>query len=127
MPKIVKKTDETANMVRQLSGLGMPQEQICSILDITRPTLTKHYESELHIGKAQANAKVAENLFRMATGTGREACVAAIFWLKTQCKWKETEVLEINNMSEENDKFKSVIETIRATKLPKKDISKPTH
>jgi len=126
MPKIVKKSEETSNMVRQLSGLGLPQEQICSILDITRPTLTKHYEKELSVGKAQANAKVTENLFKIATGNSRGNVTACIFWLKTQCKWRETEVLEINNMSEQNDKLKAVVETIRATKLPKKDISKST-
>ena len=38
MPKLVKKTDETANMVRQLSGLGIPHDQICSILEISKPT-----------------------------------------------------------------------------------------
>ncbi|HEV7253715.1 MAG TPA: hypothetical protein VGN97_11575, partial [Mesorhizobium sp.] len=37
---------------------------------------------------------VAENLFRKATGEGREAVTAAIFWLKTRARWKEVSVHE---------------------------------
>jgi len=37
---------------------------------------------------------VAENLYRKATGEGREAVTAAIFWLKTHAGWKETVVQE---------------------------------
>jgi len=43
----------------------------------------------------KANAKVAENLFRKATGDGREAVIAAIFWMKTRAQWKETSVTEL--------------------------------
>jgi len=38
---------------------------------------------------------VAENLYRKATGEGREAVIAAIFWLKTRAGWKETSVQEL--------------------------------
>ncbi len=43
----------------------------------------------------KANAKVAENLYRKATGEGRESVTAAIFWLKTRAGWKETSVHEL--------------------------------
>jgi hypothetical protein len=39
---------------------------------------------------------VAENLYRKATGDGREAVTAAIFWLKTRAHWKETSVHEVS-------------------------------
>ncbi len=58
-------------------------------------TLRKHYRDELDTGHVKANAKVAENLYRKATGEGREAVVAAIFWLKTRAGWKETSVHEV--------------------------------
>jgi len=45
-------------------------------------------------------AKVAENLYRKATGDGREAVTAAIFWLKTRARWKETSVHELGGASE---------------------------
>ena len=127
MPKLVKKTDETANMVRQLSGLGIPHDQICSILEISKPTLYKYYGDELLKGKAQANAKVSENLFKIATGTGRESVTACIFWLKTQAHWKETNVLEVNDNTDENNRFKELIGDIRNIKLTEKDSSQSTH
>ena len=46
-------------------------------------------------GDVKANAKVAENLYRKATGEGRESVIAAIFWLKTRAGWRETSVHEI--------------------------------
>ena len=38
---------------------------------------------------------MAENLYRKATGEGREAVTAAIFWLKTRAGWQETTAREI--------------------------------
>ena len=35
------------------------------------------------------------NLYRKATGDGREAVIAAIFWLKTRAGWKEITSHEI--------------------------------
>jgi hypothetical protein len=37
---------------------------------------------------------VAESLYRIATGTGREAVTAAIFWLKARAQWKEVSTHE---------------------------------
>jgi hypothetical protein len=37
---------------------------------------------------------VAENLYRKATGEGREAVTAAIFWLKARAGWRETQIHE---------------------------------
>tara|TARA_R100001086_G_C11772277_1_gene241182 strand:- start:434 stop:817 length:384 start_codon:yes stop_codon:yes gene_type:complete len=127
MPKIVKKTEENSKMVTQLSGLGIPHDQICAVLEIAKPTLYKYYQAELIRGKAAANSKVAENLFKIATGTGREAVTAGIFWLKTQCNWTEKQVLEVKNATEEDDKFKELIKDIQRTKLSEKDSSNITH
>jgi hypothetical protein len=46
-------------------------------------------------GTTARNSTLAENLFRKATGDGREAVIAAIFWLKTRARWKETNVTEM--------------------------------
>jgi transcriptional regulator with XRE-family HTH domain len=120
MPKIVKRTDETAKQIETLSGLGLTHEQICSVIGISKPTLYKYYEAEVSSGKAKAIAKVSENLYRIATGSGRGNITACIFFLKTQAKWKETEVREINVSTDENDRFKDIIETLRESKLSKK-------
>jgi hypothetical protein len=63
-------------------------------MEISPPTLSKHYREELDTGKIQANAKVAEALFNRATKGGAQAVTAMIFWLKCQAGWKETSVLE---------------------------------
>ena len=127
MPKIVNKTEEHARLIVQLSGLGIPHEQICSILEISKPTLYKYYGDEIIKGKAQANAKISENLFRIATGTGREAVTACIFWLKTQAGWRETNFIEVTDNTEENDKFRKLITDIQKSKLSKADSIESTH
>jgi|TARA_R110002012_G_scaffold319678_1_gene540989 hypothetical protein len=127
MPKLVNKTEENARMVTQLSGLGLPHEQICSILNISKPTIYKYYQEELIKGKATANAKISENLFKIATGTGREAVTACIFWLKTQARWTEKQVLEIQDGTEQDDKFKQLITDIQRAKLAEKDSDDITH
>ena len=77
-----------------MAGYGVPETDIAGVIGIDPKTLRKHYRSELDHGHVKANAKVAENLFRKATGDGRESVIAAIFWLKTRAGWKETMVQE---------------------------------
>jgi hypothetical protein len=80
--------------VEALAGYGVPEPDIAGMIGIDPKTLRKHYRYELDHGHTKANAKVAENLFRKATGEGREAVTAAIFWLKSRAHWKETIVNE---------------------------------
>jgi hypothetical protein len=82
--------------IEALAGYGIPELDIAGVIEIDPKTLRKHYRRELDHGHVEANAKVAENLYRKATGEGREAVVAAIFWLKTRAGWKETNVHELN-------------------------------
>jgi hypothetical protein len=80
--------------VEALAGYGVPETEIAGVLGIDPKTLRKYYRDELDYGHTKANAKVAENLYRMALGNGREAVTAAIFWLKTRARWKETSIHE---------------------------------
>jgi hypothetical protein len=57
-------------------------------------TLAKHCREELDIGKAETIAKVAGSLVKKALNGDT---TSAIFYLKTQAGWKETEVREIHN------------------------------
>lgn len=82
--------------VEALAGYGVPEPDISGMLGIDPKTLRKHYREELDLGHVKANAKVAENLFRKATGEGREAVTAAIFWLKARARWRETSVHELS-------------------------------
>ena len=121
MPKIVNKTEEISKMVKSLSGIGITHDMICSIANISKPTLYKYYAEEIEQGKASSTAKVANNLYRMATGEGKEALTACIFWLKTQAGWRETNFIEVTDNTEENDKFRKLITDIQKSKLSKAD------
>ena len=80
--------------VGAMAGYGIPEADIACVLEIDAKTLRKHYRRELDKGHIKATARVTENLYRKATGEGREAVTAAIFWLKTRAGWKETLVQE---------------------------------
>jgi hypothetical protein len=80
--------------VEAMAGYGVTEAQIAGLIGIDSKTLRKHYREELDHGHVKANVKVAENLFRKATGEGREAVTAAIFWLKARARWKETNITE---------------------------------
>ena len=82
--------------VEALAGYGIAATDIARVLGTREPDLRRDYADELHCGGIKANARVAENLFRKATGDGREAVTAAIFWMKTRARWKETSVHEVS-------------------------------
>jgi hypothetical protein len=44
---------------------------------------------EADAGHIKTSAKMAGNLYRIATGSGREAVTAAIFWLNVRAGWRE--------------------------------------
>ncbi len=88
MPNISHKpTKETRQQVREMSGLGLPHEQIGALINISDVTLRKHYAFELSIGKAEASAKVAGTLFNKAQAGDT---TAMIWWTKAQMRWSET-------------------------------------
>ena len=88
--------DSQRRQVEALAGYGIPEADIAGVVGVDAKTLRKHYRNELDHGHTKANARVAENLYRKATGDGREAVIAAIFWLKTRAQWKETSVRELS-------------------------------
>ena len=83
-----KVTDESRKTVRALAGFGLKHEQIARMVGLRSPkTLRKYFQSELASGTAEANAQVAQTLFRMATSGTHPA--ATMFWLKTRARWSE--------------------------------------
>ena len=80
--------------VEAMAGYGVSAADIAQVLGIEVETLKADYASQLDGGHIKANARVAESLYRKATGEGREAVTAAIFWLKTRARWKEVSVHE---------------------------------
>ena len=78
-----------------MAGFGVPERDIAEVIEIDPKTLRKHYDRELRRGHIKANSRVAESLYRKATGEGPQSVTAAIFWLKTRAQWKETTVAEV--------------------------------
>ncbi len=87
MPKTAEPTDEQRRLVRALAGFGVPQDDIASHIGIDPTTLRRRFREDLDRGMTEANAKVAQSLFQMAT-QGKNVA-AAIFWMKARGRWRE--------------------------------------
>lgn len=88
-------TEQLRRSVRAMAAYGMPQIDIAASVDISVGTLRKHYAEEISIAAAEANAKVAQTLFKTATDQNHKSHVtAAIFWLKTRAGWTERNAVE---------------------------------
>jgi hypothetical protein len=86
-------TEEQRRLVRAMAGFGIRQDDIAAHLEIDPKTLRKHFRRELDRGTVEANAKVAQSLFNMATSGNNVA--AAIFWMKARAGWREKHDLEV--------------------------------
>jgi len=80
-------TPEQRKVVRTMAAFGIPQPDIANVVGISDRTLRKAFREELDRGVIDANLKVAETCFRMATsGTVPSA---TFFWLKARAGWRE--------------------------------------
>lgn len=91
--KVTKENQDTA---KRLSALGVTHEDIATRLKISSDTLVRYYKDQLDEGRIDANSAIAGTLFQQAKN-GNTA--AAIFWLKTRAKWKETQAHELTGDS----------------------------
>jgi len=83
-----KITEEKRKTVLALAGYGLKHEQIAHLIGIrSAKTLRKYCRSELTGGTAEANAQVAQTLYKMATSGLHPG--STIFWLKTRARWRE--------------------------------------
>ena len=82
-------TEKERAQCRALAAMGVPHTDIAIVLQISTPTLRRHFRTELDAGAIEANAKVAQSLFRQATDPHKPSTVACIFWLKTRAGWVE--------------------------------------
>ena len=80
-------TAENKKLVESTSGLGLPHEQIATLIGIDDKTLRKHYRAELDLGKAKANGQIAKTLFNKALAGDT---TSLIWWTKAQMRWSET-------------------------------------
>jgi len=87
-------TDEQRRTVRAMVAYGVPLEDIAKVIGVDRKTLSKHFRQEIDTAAAEANAKVAQSLYKNAVEHNTTA--AQIFWLKTKAGWRETQAHEIS-------------------------------
>lgn len=99
-------TDAIRKQVELLSGFGVPQEQIASMIGCSVDTMVKHMANECSVGKGKANANIAKTLYNKAICGDTSAL---IFWAKTQMKWSEQvevkQEVNINDISEAKSKL----------------------
>jgi hypothetical protein len=94
-----KPTEATRTKVEELASYGVNQREIARSIKVNHTTLVKHYRDELDLGSTEANAKVAKTLYNKATDpdmTG-PSVTAAIFWLKTRARWKDTTDIDVTS------------------------------
>jgi hypothetical protein len=87
-----------------MTGLGIIQVDIGTMLSLDVKTLRKHYRRELDTGAIEANSRVASSLYTMATTD--KVVAAAIFWMKARAGWKD------HNPEPERDDRPRVVEVI---------------
>jgi hypothetical protein len=78
---------EQRRSVKAMAGLGMRHQDIAVVLEIAEKTLRKHFRMELARGAIEANAKVLQTLYGMATSG--ENTAATIFYAKARCGLRE--------------------------------------
>jgi hypothetical protein len=94
------------NMVRKLTGWGIPQQQICPL--VTNPqtgkpldpkSLRKHFALEIRTGAVEANVRIGSLILATIVGSPpppgtvaitneRVRADLAIFWAKTRMGWR---------------------------------------
>lgn len=93
---VIELTDEQIIQVESLSAV-LSKEQLCDYFGIANNTFDAICDRQPEVferykrGKAKAIASVASNLISQARNGNM---TAAIFYLKTQAGWKETQVVD---------------------------------
>ena len=82
-------TEKDRAQVRMMSGMGIRDYDIAKVIGVSGPTLRKYFADELDLGHIEANARVAQSLFKQATSPDKPNVAAAIFWLKCRAQWRE--------------------------------------
>lgn len=82
-------TERDRQQVKALAAMGATLYETSLVMALSEPTLRKYFHLELATGGIEANAKVAQSLFRQATATDKPNVTAGIFWLKARAGWRD--------------------------------------
>jgi hypothetical protein len=82
-------TKDQRKVVKAMAAYGIPQFDIARVIGCSAPTLRLHFALELETGSTEATAQVAQTLFNIATGNGKDAANACMFWLRCRAGWRD--------------------------------------
>jgi hypothetical protein len=85
-------TEQSRNEVTAWATVQHPRHQIAILMNISTPTLLKHYAAELDLGEARGCGLVAKTLFTMATVDKNLG--ALCFIAKCRMGYRETAVIQ---------------------------------
>lgn len=97
MPNIAHKPNaKLRNAVEALACVGATHDRIAKYIGIDKVTMYKYYRKELDLGKDSMHAKAMGTLSTAIDEGGKTGVTAAMFWLKTQAGFRETNRKEIS-------------------------------
>jgi hypothetical protein len=80
-----------------MAAYGIRHEEIAKVIGCDDKTLRKYFRHELDEAMIEANTKVAETMFRLATRGTPQTQASTIFWCKARMGWSERSQLDVAN------------------------------
>jgi hypothetical protein len=93
-PPCDEPTRASRRYVWSMASVGLTQEEMAGVLEVSVETLVKHYVAELATAAAAANDPVGKSLWLQAVGGPKKDWTravpsAGIWWTKSRMRWKE--------------------------------------
>jgi hypothetical protein len=85
--------DDLAEKIKLMVAIGIPQDQICGILKMSKQTLSITYRDAIEFGAGTANTVVGGKIFEAAKRGESWACT---LWAARRMGWKETSDVNLN-------------------------------
>lgn len=85
--------EDLADKIKIMVAIGIPQDQICGILKISKETLSVTYRDSIDYGANTANTVVGGKIFEAAKRGEQWACT---LWAARRMGWKETTATEVS-------------------------------
>jgi hypothetical protein len=96
--KKYRPTDEQRRQVLTMTGFGIPQDEIATLIKCDAKTLRKYFRRELDTGATEANLRVAQSLYNLAV---RDRNVAAcIWWTRARMGWRGTTNVDVGGQQD---------------------------
>ena len=85
--------EDLADKIKIMVAIGIPQDQICGILKISKETLSVTYRDSIDYGANTANTVVGGKIFEAAKRGEQWACT---LWAARRMGWKESQEVNLN-------------------------------